>query len=106
MRSTFPLPSKAHDITALLNASSSNPRYNNSMFDSVPVKVERSWGKSADGAGIVLKFTITNTHTESLTLGGLGFPMPQAGMQHGIEESVWCLFCFALGFEFEFDFVS
>ena len=22
-------------------------------------------------------------------LGGLGFAMPQAGMQHGIEESVW-----------------
>ena len=25
----------------------------------------------------------------SLLTGGLGFAMPQAGMQHGIEESVW-----------------
>ena len=49
----------------------------------------RSWEKSADGKGVVLRFNVTNTATETLRIGGLGFAMPQAGMQHGIEESVW-----------------
>ena len=49
----------------------------------------RSWAKSGDGNGIILSFTMTNTWTDDLDIGGLGFPMPQAGMQNGIEESVW-----------------
>ena len=35
-------------------------------------------------AADVRALLMTSSHSE-----GLGFPMPQAGMQHGIEESVW-----------------
>ena len=59
------------------------------VCDSIPVKVVRSWEKSADGNGLIMRFKLTNTHTTALKIGGLGFAMPQAGMQHGIEESVW-----------------
>ena len=40
-------------------------------------------------AGVILRFKLTNTWKTALKVGGLGFAMPQAGMQHGIEESVW-----------------
>ena len=56
---------------------------------SLLLQVVRSWEKSDDGTGLILRFNLTNTAASSLKLGGLGFPMPQAGMQHGIEESVW-----------------
>ena len=79
----------AHDITAVLNASTSTDRYNNTMFAEIPLRVVREWRTSTDGAGLVMEFTLTNTWTGPLELGGLGFPMPQAGQQHGIEESVW-----------------
>eukprot|EP00729_Bicosta_minor_P030018 gene30018-biopygen8820 len=61
------------------------------MFDSIPIKVIRSWEKSADGNGVLLKFELTNVWKEGgdLEIGGLGFPMPQTGMAGHIEESVW-----------------
>lgn len=83
----------SHDITAVLNASQESRgqhSYNSTLFGGdIPVKVVRSWEKSADGTGLILRFKITNTWKKAIKLGGLGLPMPQAGMQHGIEESVW-----------------
>jgi hypothetical protein len=82
----------AHDITAVLDASQQHAGYNSSLFQegSPPIQVVRSWEKAAgSGGGVVLRFKITNTWTGDLKIGGLGLPMPQAGMQKGIEESVW-----------------
>ena len=84
----------SHDITAVLNSSQASKsrgfEYNSTLFDGdIPVKVVRSYEKSADGEGVILRFKLTNTWTSALKLGGLGFAMSQAGMQHGIEESVW-----------------
>ena len=80
----------AHDITVALNASAAvqgKLQYNNTLFDSIPVTVVRSWEKSADGNGMVLKFKLTNTWKADLDIGGLSFPMPQTGpcsmVQHG-----------------------
>ena len=85
----------AHDITALLDSSATNANgspsagYNNSYFAKVPLRVVRSWEKAEGGRGIVLRFNLSNTWSGALELGGLGFPMPHAGMQKGIENSVW-----------------
>jgi hypothetical protein len=88
--STGPETLYAHDITALLDASTTgHTGYNNSLFDKVPLNVVRSYEKAPGGEGVVLKFDVTNTHTASLKLGSVGFPMPHAGMQKGIENSVW-----------------
>ena len=84
----------SHDITAVLNSSQMSKTrgfmYNNTLFEGeIPIKVVRSYERSADGEGVILRFKLTNTWKTALKLGGLGFAMPQAGMQHGIEESVW-----------------
>ena len=84
----------SHDITAVLNSSQMSTSrgfdYSCTLFGGdIPVKVVRSFEKSADGKGVIMRFKVTNTWKTALTLGGLGFAMPQAGMQHGIEESVW-----------------
>ena len=88
--STDPNVLASHDITATLNTSQLFHGYNSTLFGGdIPVKVVRSWEKSADGNGLIMRFKLTNTHKSALKIGGLGFAMPQAGMQHGIEESVW-----------------
>ena len=55
------------------------------------LKVVRAWEQASDTnghpSGMVLRFNITNTHHAPLELSALGFAMPAAGMQHGIEQA-------------------
>ena len=41
------------------------------VCDSIPVKVVRSWEKSADGNGLIMRFKLTNTHKTALKIGKL-----------------------------------
>jgi hypothetical protein len=87
-----PLTVLAHDITALANttsAASPNPHY-----DSIPLKIIRSYEKAPAAAGggkggFVIRMKLTNTASDPVEIGALGLAMPSAGMQKDIKDSVW-----------------
>ena len=55
----------AHDITEMLQASSAEP---------LPLRVLRSYERSADGAALVLRFNVTSTR--DVEIGAVGFALP------------------------------
>ena len=68
----------SHDITGFLNSTSTALRSHgpNPFFGEVPVTVVRSYEKDPDHhGGLVLRFEVTNRHTSSVVVGGLGLPM-------------------------------
>ena len=91
------LPGLAHDISALLNntatgtvSNGSNPHWGGTSPFRVVRSYESGGGTTNGQGGIVIRWNITNAHaSDSIVLGGLGFSMPNAGQQNGIEESVW-----------------
>ena len=84
--STSPSVLAAHDITAIIKASA-NP---NDSFK-FPLRVVRSYERTHDGAGLVMRFNLTNAGGVAVEIGGLGFAMPEApgNPPKGIETTVW-----------------
>jgi hypothetical protein len=83
---TSPEVLAAHDITTIIKASS-DP---NDSFK-FPLTVIRSYERTADGAGLVMRFNLTNPSAVAIEIGGLGFAMPEApgNPPKGIETTVW-----------------
>lgn len=95
-----------HDITAALNATVL-PAGSTPAFAGVPLRVTRSYEKSAAG-GFVVRFNVKNTLDAAVEIGGLGMAMPATNQSPsclpacrptchadckkknpGIEQSVW-----------------
>ena len=87
----------AHDLTSLMNETFVDRRYGNTsnpFYASIPLKVVRSYESysgsngagdgagdgSSESGGMVIRFEITNTFTESVRIGALGASMPGDGM--------------------------
>lgn len=84
------LPSKAPvlhsaDLTEILTGSAEN---GSAPF---PLSVVRTYERSADGAALLMRFVLKNTGADDVTIGGLGFAMPEAPGHppKGIESTVW-----------------
>lgn len=74
----------AHDISRIIAGSNLNRSF--------PLRVVRSY--EADGKALVIRFKLTNTASQPVVVGGLGFAMPDspgAGPTSpaGIETTVW-----------------
>ena len=83
--STAPEVLAAHDITTIIESSA-----NATDGFKFPLTVIRSYERTTDGAGLVIRFNLTNTGTVAVEIGGLGFAMPEApgNPPKGIETTV------------------
>lgn len=78
----------AQDITDMVGSSADPaPAAGAAAF---PLKIVRSYEKSADGAALVMRFNLTVTDTKAVKIVGLGFAMPESpgSPPRGIQETV------------------
>ena len=73
----------AQNITEMLSSSAPHAV--------LPLTAIRSYERSADGAALVLRFTLTSTSDAPIELGGIGMAMPESpgNPPAGIETVVW-----------------
>ena len=65
----------AQDITKLLASSAPTSADQTSAF---PLRVIRSYERSADGAALIMRFNLTSMTTVPIEIGGLGMAMPES----------------------------